>query len=174
MIFRQTDIPGVTIVDLEPHCDERGFFARLWCADEFQRQGFSGACVQSSLAFNHRRGTIRGLHYQAQPHGEEKCVRCVRGAVFAVAVDLRPGAARGRWTAVELSADNRRMLVVPPDCAFGYQTLADQTELLYMMSSPHVPEAARGVRYDDAALAVRWPMEMTVVSERDRAWPDFR
>lgn len=174
MIFHATDLPQVWIVDLEPHRDERGFFARSWCEHEFADRGISSRVVQTNLAFNQRRGTLRGMHYQAPPHAEGKLVRCTRGAAYFVVVDLRVRSPTfAHWTSVELSADNRRQLWVPEQCALGYQTLADQTEIFYQMSECYVPDAARGLRYDDPALGIHWPLPVAVLSERDRSWPDF-
>jgi dTDP-4-dehydrorhamnose 3,5-epimerase len=171
--FERTKLPDVWIVDLEPLVDERGFFARSWCQREFAARGIEANWVQSNVALNERCGTLRGLHYQAPPHGEGKLVRVTRGAAYCVVVDVRPGSATHlQWICVELTAENRRQLWVPEGLAFGYQTLADQTELLYLMSEFYVPDAARGMRYDDPALAIRWPLAVSVISERDRLWPD--
>lgn len=172
MIFLETQIPGVVVVDLEPHADERGFFARAFCATEFREHGLVPDVVQANLAFSVRAGTTRGLHYQLPSHPEAKFFRCVRGETFNVAVDVREGSETfGHWTGVMLSAENRRGLYVPPACAAGYQTLVDGAEILYSVSGFYAPEAERGVRQDDPALAIAWPLEPTVVSEKDRAWP---
>ena len=172
MIFEATPIAGVFVVDLEPHGDERGFFARAFCAREFAEHGLEPGVVQANLALSGRLGTTRGLHYQAGSHPEAKFFRCIRGEIFNVAVDMRPGSPTfGEWTSVVLSAENRRGLYIPPVCAAGYQTLADDTEILYTVSGFYAPEAERGVRQDDPAIGVRWPLERTVVSEKDRGWP---
>lgn len=172
MLFEATELPGAFVVDLEPIEDERGFFARSWCASEFAQNGLDAVFVQENVGFSSRRGTLRGLHFQHAPHAEAKLVRCTRGAVWDVALDLRPeSSATGRWVGVELSADNRRMLYAPAGCAHGYVTLTDQTEVRYLASRPFAPEAADGVRYDDPAFEIAWPVEVVVVSERDRSWP---
>lgn len=174
MIFLSTEIEGAHLIDIEPIMDERGFFARAWCQREFLSRGLVACMVQTNLALTCERGTLRGLHYQAAPHAEAKLVRCIQGAAYVVAVDLRrESASYLRWVGAELSARNRRALYVPPGCAQGYQTLADQTELLYQMSAFYVPEAARGLRYDDPALGIRWPLEARNLSPRDRAWPPY-
>ena len=173
MLFIQTPVNGVFLVEPERISDERGFFARTWCGEEFQAHGLNPTLAQCSLSFSRRRGTLRGLHYQAAPHGEAKLVRCTRGAIFDVAVDLRPGSPTYlAWYGAELSGDNRVMLYVPEGCAHGQLTLADDTEVFYQMSAPYVPTAARGVRFDDPALGIAWPGEVLVVNQRDRTYPD--
>lgn len=174
MRFSETELPGVFVIDLERIEDERGFFARSWDAEEFARQGLDARLVACNISYNKRQGTLRGMHFQAAPHGEFKLVRCTRGAVYDVAVDLRPGSPGFcRWFAVELTADNRRMLFVPPDVAHGFQTLTDDTELFYQMSHHYEPTAARGVRWDDPAFGIRWPNAERVITARDRAFRDF-
>jgi dTDP-4-dehydrorhamnose 3,5-epimerase len=174
MIFRATAIPGVTIIEIEPRRDERGFFARGYCAGELTAHGLAAGLVQGSISFNHRRGTLRGMHYQAEPAPEPKTVRCTRGSVFDVAVDLRRGSsAFCRWVGVELSAENRRSLHVPPGCAHGFITLEDETEVFYLIGAAHAPELARGVRWNDPAFAIEWPLEPAVISERDAGYADF-
>jgi len=173
MIFTETRLAGAYTIDLEAIADGRGFFARVWCADELAEHGLTTVVAQSSIAWNARRGTLRGLHWQESPHAEVKLVRCTSGAVYDVIVDLRPGSETHReWIAVELTAENRRTLYVPEGFAHGYQTLADETEVWYQMSARYAPEAARGARFDDPALAVDWPVAAErIVSERDLAWP---
>jgi dTDP-4-dehydrorhamnose 3,5-epimerase len=176
MQFLQTPLPGAWVVELELLGDERGWFARTFDAEEFRARGLNDAVVQCNASFNARSGTLRGMHYQAEPHGESKLVRCVRGAIFDVAVDLRPGSpTRCRWHGVELSAQNRRALYIPAGLAHGFQTLTDDCEVLYQMGHHYVPEAARGVRWDDPAFAIEWPQPPAerVISEKDRAYPDF-
>ena len=175
MIFAETALPGVYAIDLEPHEDERGSFARVFCAREFAEHGLDTRVAQSSIARNRVPGTLRGMHWQEAPHEEVKLVRCVRGEVYDVVADLRVGSPTfGRWIAVELSEANGRALHVPAGCAHGYQTLAPETAVWYQMSAPHVPEAARGFRFDDPAFAIEWPPAgERVISERDRSWPDF-
>lgn len=175
MTFEQTAISGVFVVDLEPHGDERGFFARAFCAREFAHHGLVPDVVQANLAFSPVAGTTRGLHYQAASHPEAKFFRCIRGETFNVAVDVREGSPTfGRWTGVRLSAQNRRAFYVPPVCAAGYQTLTDDTEIFYSVSGFYAPQAERGVRHDDPAIGIDWPLEPTTVSDKDRSWPPFR
>jgi dTDP-4-dehydrorhamnose 3,5-epimerase len=174
MILRETEIDGVRIVEPERHEDERGFFARTWDSDEFSAHGLNGRFVQASISYNRLRGTLRGLHYQAPPHEEAKLVRCTTGAIFDVAVDLRPGSPTlARWVGVELSSTNRLALYVPEGCAHGFLTLTQDAEVAYQMSEVHAPDAASGVRYDDPAFSIEWPGEIVVVNERDRSYPDF-
>jgi dTDP-4-dehydrorhamnose 3,5-epimerase len=174
VIFTATAIPGAWLVDPEPLEDERGFFARTFCRREFAARGLEVDVAQASFAWNREPGTLRGLHYQAPPHAEAKLVRCTRGAIFDVVVDLRPeSAAYKQHLAVELSAGNRRQLYVPPGCAHGYLTLEAGTEVAYQMSEFHHPESARGVRFDDPTFGIAWPLVVEVVSERDRGWPRF-
>lgn len=175
MKFRPTTLPGAFVIELEPRRDPRGLFARTWCRRELAQQGLETAVEQCSLSFNPRAGTLRGMHYQAPPHGEVKIVRCTRGALYDVIVDLRPSSpAFRRWFGVELSADNRRMLYIPEGVAHGFLTLVPDTEVSYQMSRVHVPEAARGVRWNDPAFAIDWPAPVECLSERDRSYPDFR
>jgi len=176
MRFVQTPLNGAWVIDLDLLGDERGWFARTFDAEEFAARGCNPAVVQCNASFNARRGTLRGMHYQAEPHGESKLVRCVRGAVFDVAVDLRAGSpTHARWHGVELSAENRLAFYIPPGLAHGFQTLSDDAEVLYQMGHPYVPDAARGVRWDDPAFAIRWPDvdRPRIVSERDSAYPDY-
>ncbi len=174
MIFRETALPGAFVIDLEKRGDERGFFARTWCRREFQEHGLDTDIAQCSVSFNARRGTLRGLHYQAPPHGEVKLVRCTRGAVYDVIVDLRPESPTFLgWLAVELAAESGRMLYVPERFAHGFQTLVDGTEVAYQISEYYTPEAGRGVRWDDPALGIEWPdVDERTISEKDRSWPD--
>jgi dTDP-4-dehydrorhamnose 3,5-epimerase len=175
MIFSATDLEGVWVIDPEPIEDDRGFFLRTFDAGEFALRNLAIAWVQASVSFNRRRGTLRGLHYQAAPHQEAKLVRCTAGAIHDVVVDLRPESpTRLRHVSVELSADNRRQIFVPPGCAHGFQSLEDATEVSYLISAFHEPAAAQGARFDDPALGLVWPLEPTVVSARDRGWPALR
>lgn len=174
MRFTETPIAGAFLVDLEPVEDQRGFFARTYCEEKFRDRGLAFHFAQSSIAFSKRKGTLRGMHYQRDPHAEAKLIRCTRGAVYDVVIDLRPHSPTFRhWFAAELSAANRRMLYIPTGLAHGYQTLEDETEISYQMSAPYHPQSADGIRWDDPAFAVRWPLDVTVLSERDRSWPDF-
>ncbi|MDP3645525.1 MAG: dTDP-4-dehydrorhamnose 3,5-epimerase [bacterium] len=175
MRFSETNIPGVWVVEIEYTEDERGFFARTWdeqiCGDQGLRPSHM---VQYSTSLNHTRGTIRGMHFQKSPHTEAKVVRCTRGAMYDVAVDLRPESPTyTKWIAIELTADNRRSLYIPEGCAHGFQTLTDATEVLYMMSAYFNPEASRGVRYNDHVFNIEWPHIPSFISEKDSAWPDW-
>lgn len=174
MKFTEAPIAGVYVIDPRPVEDHRGFFARTYCEEEFHARGLETHFAQCSIAFSSRRGTLRGMHYQRDPYGEVKLVRCTRGAVYDAVIDLRPHSATFRqWFAVELTADNRRMLYVPRGMAHGYLTLEDETEISYQMSTPYHPEAAAGVRWNDPAFAVRWPLDVAVIAERDDRYPDF-
>jgi dTDP-4-dehydrorhamnose 3,5-epimerase len=173
--FTETPVPGAWLIELEPIADDRGWFARTFCAEEFAAHGLDPAVAQCNASFNARDGTLRGMHYQAEPHGEAKLVRCTRGAVFDAVVDLRPDSpAFCRWTGHELTASNGRMLYAPVGTAHGFVTLTDDTEVHYQMSYPYVPDAARGVRFDDPAFGIEWPVTPTVISEKDRGYPDFQ
>jgi len=170
--FAPTPLAGAYVVELERLQDERGFFARSFCQEEFRRHGLKPAIAQCNVSWNRRRGTLRGLHFQAAPHEEAKVVRCTRGAIWDVIVDLRKGSATARrWHAVELTADNRRALYIPAGFAHGFQTLAEDSEVLYQMSEFYHPESARGVRWDDPTLAIPWPLKDPVMSPRDREFP---
>lgn len=174
MQFTKTAVDGLWLIDVEPQIDGRGFFARAWCRKEFAAHGCGELFVQANLAVSTKRGTLRGLHFQLPPHQEAKLVRATRGAAYVVAVDLRHDSPTYRkWYAAELTAENRRMLYVPMGCAQGYQTLADDTEMFYQMSACYEPIAAAGVRYDDPGFGIRWPLEVSIISSRDRSWPDY-
>lgn len=176
MRFTGTKLEGAFVIDLEPLSDERGFFARTWCRREWQQRGLNAELAQCSISFSAKAGTLRGMHYQADPHAEAKLVRCTRGRIYDVIVDLRPDSPTfTQWTAVELGADDRRMLYVPERCAHGFQTLTDATEVFYQISAFHEPSSQRGVRWDDPAFGIMWPDAAgRVISSRDRAFPDFR
>ena len=174
MIFKATALEGVFVLEPERHEDERGFFARTWDPDELRAHGLDTEIAQGSVSFNHRRGTLRGLHYQVAPFEEAKLVRVTRGAVFDVVVDVRPGSpTRGQHVAVRLTAEEGNQIYIPPGCAHGFQTLADASEVSYLISARYSPEHARGFRFDDPALAIPWPEPVTVISARDRALPPF-
>lgn len=174
MLITETALKPACVIDIEPTCDDRGFFARTFCADVFARHSLPTAFAQSSLSFNRHRGTLRGLHYQADPCPEAKLVRCTRGALFDVMVDLRRDSPTYcRWIAVELSERNARAVYVPPGFAHGFQTLCDDAELYYQMTVAYVPELSRGVRWNDPAFAIDWPLPEPILSPRDAAWPDY-
>lgn len=172
MIFHPTELAGAFVVEPERHSDERGFFARTFAPEDFAARGLDPRVAQVAVAFNQRRGTLRGLHYQAAPHAQAKLVRCTAGAVWDVIVDLRPGSpSERRCVAVELSADNRLQLYVPEGFAHGYLTLAEKSEVLYQLATPWQPAAERGVCWDDPTLAIPWPFSPAVVSARDAGLP---
>ncbi len=175
MIFTPTKLGDAFLIDVERHHDARGFLARTFCEREFAEHGLPMRIVQSSTIQSPRRHTLRGLHYQAAPHAEIKLVRCTRGSIFLVMVDLRPESPTcTAWLGVELSSRSERLAYVPEGLAQGYQTLEDDTEVLYQMSHHYMPEAARGVRWDDPAFGIDWPSaEERIISERDRSWPDL-
>ena len=174
MMLHRTALPDVCLLEIARIEDERGFFARLWDAGELSRHGLRADLSHVSLSFNRRKGTLRGLHYQIPPMAEAKIVRCVRGAVFDVAVDLRESSPTfTQWTGVELTADNRRALYIPEGLAHGFQTLADDTEVMYFICGEYSREHSRGVRWDDPAFGIAWPDDHRTINERDRTYPDF-
>ena len=174
MIFTGTPLNGAFVIEPERREDERGFFARTWCQQEFEAHGLSPRLAQCNISYNKKKGTLRGMHYQVAPYKEVKLVRCTRGAIYEVIIDLRPTSATFKQHfAVRLSADNRAMLYVPEDFAHGSQTLEDETEVFYQMSEFYAPECARGVRWDDPAFGIQWPDDERTISERDRNYPDF-
>ena len=175
MQFAATPLPGVFVIELKKLADDRGFFARAWCRDTLAAQGLNPNQTQLNVGFSHKKGTLRGMHYQKSPHAEVKIVRCTRGAVFDVAVDLREDSAtRGQWFGVELTADNHRQLYIPEGFAHGYQTLADASEIEYSTTHVYAAASASGVRFDDPAFGIRWPLPVSVISEPDRKWTDFK
>jgi dTDP-4-dehydrorhamnose 3,5-epimerase len=175
MLFTESPIRGVFVIDPEPRADERGFFARTWCQREFDEHGLSMRVAQCGVSFSALAGTLRGLHYQAAPNQEEKLVRCTQGAIYDVAVDLREGSpTRFEWFAAELTATNHRMLYVPAGCAHGFMTRADNSEVSYQISMEFCPDSARGARWDDPAFGIAWPLPVRVISQRDRALPLVR
>ena len=177
MIFVETPLAGAFVVRPQALTDERGAFARTFCRDEFSARGLDSRVAQCNTSYNTYAGTLRGMHYQSAPHAEAKLVRCTSGSIYDVAVDLRPDSpSYGRWFGAILSAENRDALFIPAGCAHGFQTLSDDSEILYQMSTPYVPDAARGVRWDDPAFGIDWPAPPAVgrtISERDATYPDF-
>lgn len=172
MRFAETEISGAWVIDPNPHEDNRGRFMRAWCAREFLEHGIEFSPIQANMGFSLCKGTVRGMHYQMAPAPEAKLIRCTRGVMFDVVLDLRPGSPSfGEWYGVELSAENGRMLYIPEQCAHGYQTLEDETEMYYMASAFYTPSAARGVRFDDPAFGIQWPLAATLVSQQDLTWP---
>jgi len=174
MKFLETGIPGVFKIRIEPKPDERGFFARTWCPKEFESHGLDPKLAQCSISFNTHKGTLRGMHYQVAPYQETKVVRCTRGAIFDVAIDLRPQSRTFKsWVSDILTAEDRNMLCIPEGCAHGFLTLEDGCEVLYQMSEVFDAGAARGVRWDDPAFQIAWPGKVEVITERDRTYPNF-
>ncbi|HEX6214362.1 MAG TPA: dTDP-4-dehydrorhamnose 3,5-epimerase [Vicinamibacterales bacterium] len=172
MQFTSSSIPGAWVIDITPIHDDRGFFATTWLPDELRQRGIDSVVAQCNIAFNRRRGTLRGLHFQTAPHAQAKIVRATRGALLDVIVDLRPDSPTWRqWELFELTADNRRMLYIPPGLAHGYLTLTDDAEMFYQASTPWAPQAEAGVRWNDPAFGIKWPFEPTVISAKDQTWP---
>ncbi len=175
MIFTETKLKGAYTIEIEKLTDERGFFARSWCQREFEKNGLNPRLVQCDISYNRKSGTLRGMHYQVAPFAEAKLVRCTRGAIYDVIIDLRPESETfANWFAVELTDENRRMLYVPEGFAHGFQTLADDTEVFYQMCEFYAPAHARGVRWNDARFGIDWLEQPRVISEKDRALPDFQ
>ena len=175
MDFNPCSVSGAFVIVPQPRADNRGWFARMWCAQELAQHGLVDHVAQVNVASSHLAGTLRGMHYQQAPHDEVKIVRCNRGTVFDVVVDLRPSSpSYKRWFGIELSATNGRMLYVPQGCAHGYQTLSNDAEVMYFTSAFYAPAAATGVRYDDPAFGIEWPCTVAALSEQDRSWPDFK
>ena len=174
MVFSETSVHGCFIIGPDRFDDERGFFSKIWDAREFAQRGLSTSFAQFNLAFNHKAGTLRGMHYQAAPHEEVKLVRCTRGAVHDVVIDLRPESPTYlKHAGVDLTADNYLTFYVPSRCAHGYITLADDSEVTYNVSAAYAPQSAHGVRWNDAAFGIRWPMKPTIINARDNTYPDF-
>ncbi len=174
MTFTETSIPGAFIISLNRLEDERGFFARTFCRREFSDHGLNPDLAQCSISFNRKKGTLRGMHFQAKPHEETKVVRCTMGALFDVLVDLRPGSPTFKqWASVELNAENRTMVYIPGGIAHGFLTLKENTEVMYQMSVEYAPESSGGVRWNDPAFAIRWPEYPQVISSKDQSYPDF-
>jgi len=174
MRFVDTPLNQVWIVEVEPVEDGRGFFARTWCTREFAAHGLNPQLAQCNVSWNRAKGTVRGMHYQRPPHEEAKVVRCTRGAIYDVVIDLRPASPSFcAWFGLELSATGRHLVYVPEGCAHGFQTLEDDCEVLYQMTAEHVPAAADGVRWNDPAFGVRWPLPVTLISDKDAGYADF-
>jgi dTDP-4-dehydrorhamnose 3,5-epimerase len=174
MTFQETKLSGVFEINLEPAHDSRGFFARSWCQQEFENRGLDPKVVQCNVSFNARKGTLRGMHYQASPNAEAKLVRCTSGSIYDVVIDLRPTSPTfKKWIAAVLTAEQHNMIYVPEGCAHGFLTLEDKTEVFYQMSEFYSPESARGIRWDDPAFQIVWPAKVDVISGRDRTYADF-
>ncbi|OLN24914.1 dTDP-4-dehydrorhamnose 3,5-epimerase [Desulfovibrio sp. DV] len=174
MVFRETPVAGARLIDLEKRGDDRGFFARVFCRKEMANQGLVSDILQINTSLSVQKGTLRGMHYQLAPSAEVKIVRCIRGALFDVVLDLRPDSPSFcRWFGAELSAENRTMMYVPKGCAHGFLTLEENTEAFYLVDSAYAPDLERGVRYDDLQFGIVWPAAPAEVSQKDRSWPDF-
>jgi dTDP-4-dehydrorhamnose 3,5-epimerase len=175
MIFTEIQLNGVFLIELQRLEDERGFFARSWCKREFDQHGLRSEFVQCNISFNRKRGTLRGMHYQSAPYEEIKLVRCTKGAIYDVIIDLRPDSKTFReWLSLELSEDNQRMLYIPEGFAHGFLTLEDNTEVFYQMSEFYAPGHASGVRWNDPVFNITWPIDVKVISEKDEKIPDFQ
>lgn len=175
MLFTETKIRGVWIIELDRRNDNRGFFARTWCQKEFEEHGLNPHLKQMNVGFTTKKAGIRGLHFQLRPDQEAKTVRCTMGALFDVAVDIRPGSPTYKqWVGVELTAENHRTFYIPEGCAHGYQTLVDDTEILYLTTAFHAPGSARGYRFDDPVFSIQWPLPAGIISDADRSWPSYK
>jgi dTDP-4-dehydrorhamnose 3,5-epimerase len=174
MIFKETDLKGAYIIEIEPRQDERGYFARSFCQNEFKEKSLNPCVAQSNASYSKKKGTLRGLHYQVAPYEEAKLIRCTRGAIFDVIIDLRPQSPTFcQWFAAELSEENCKMLYVPEGFAHGYQVLKDETSVFYQVSEFYHPECERGVRWDDSSFGIKWPISKAIISLKDRQLPDF-
>lgn len=174
MKFHQTNLRDARLIELQPSRDARGYFARTFCVEEFAAHGLERNFQQHSVSFSAQAGTIRGMHFQLEPHSEVKVVRCLRGAIWDVIIDIRPSSPTyGCWQGFELTDDNGRQLYIPKGFAHGFQTLRENTEVSYLISEPYAPGAAAGIRYDDPAIGLNWPLPVTCISEKDRNWPSF-
>lgn len=175
MIFKETKLKGAYIIELEPIEDERGFFARSFCIEEFKKNGINFNIVQCNISYNEKKGTLRGMHYQVAPYEEAKLVSCIKGAIYDIIIDLRKSSfTYCQWVAVELTAENYKMLYIPKGFAHGFQTLEDNSVVFYQMSEFYHPECARGVRWDDPAFGIKWPLAEVIISAKDRGYSDFR
>jgi dTDP-4-dehydrorhamnose 3,5-epimerase len=174
MKFTETKLKGAFIVEIEKLTDDRGFFGRSWCRKEFEAYGLTSRVVQTNVSFNRKKATLRGMHYQIAPHQESKFIRCTRGAIYDVIIDLRSELPTYKqWVGVELTADNYSMLFVPEGFSHGFMTLMDNTEITYQVSEFYTPGSEKGIRFNDPTFRIRWPLEVSVISDKDRTWPDF-
>lgn len=175
MLFTETKLKGAFLLELEEREDNRGFFARTFCQREFAAHGMNANVVQCNIAYNKKKGTLRGMHFQEAPFQEAKFIRCTKGAIYDVILDLRQGSPTFKqWISAELNEDNHKMLYVPEGFAHGYQTLTEVSEIIYQVSQFYAPQSAAGVRYNDPAFAIKWPLEVAAISDLDKKWPDFR
>lgn len=174
MIFTETKLNGAYLIEMMPYQDERGFFARAWCQKEFTEHGLIAHVAQANISFNHKKGTLRGMHYQLAPYAESKLVRCTRGAIYDVMIDLRRDSPTYKeWVGVELSAQNRKMLYVPEGFAHGFQTLTDNSEVMYQVTQFYTPGFEQGTRHNDPAFGIKWPLEVSVISPKDKNWANY-
>ena len=174
MIFTETKLNGAYVIEIEKLEDNRGFFARSWCQNEFKAKGLVSRVVQANVSSNKKKGTLRGMHYQLSPYEETKLVRCTRGAIYDVIIDLRPGSPTyAQWVGVELTAENYKMLYVPEDFAHGFQTLEDDSEVVYQVTQFYTPGSEKGIRWDDPVFSIQWPTDVQVISDKDKSWPDY-
>jgi len=174
VIFIETGLKGAYVIEIEKLKDHRGFFARSWCQKEFDGHNLASTVRQANISSNMKKGTLRGMHYQLSPYEETKLVRCTRGAIYDVIIDLRPASPTySQWIGVELTAENYKMLYVPENFAHGFQTLKDDTEVTYQVSQFYTPGSENGIRWDDPAIGINWPIEVQVISEKDKSWPDY-
>jgi dTDP-4-dehydrorhamnose 3,5-epimerase len=174
MKFNETKLKGAFVVEIEKLADDRGFFARSWCQKEFEAQGLTSGVLQANVSYNRKKGTLRGMHYQIAPYQECKLIRCTRGAIYDVIIDLRTDSETFKhWTALELTADNYTMFYVPEDFAHGFITLVDNTEITYQVSQFYTPGCEKGIRFNDPTFNIEWPLDVSVISDKDRNWPDF-
>jgi len=175
MKFHQTTLKDAILIDLERRGDDRGFFARTFCVDEFAAQGLPTEFVQQNTSYSANKGTLRGMHFQRAPHGEDKLIRCLRGAIVDIIIDLRPDSPTfQKWEAFELNDENKRQLLVPKGFGHGFQTVSDHVEVTYLVSAKYTPSAEGGVRWNDPAFGIKWPLEPTEMSDKDKTWPDFQ
>jgi dTDP-4-dehydrorhamnose 3,5-epimerase len=175
VIFHETDLKGAYVIEIEKLKDHRGFFARAWCQKEFEKHNLVSQAKQANVSYNKKKGTLRGMHYQLAPYEETKIVRCTRGAIYDVIIDLRPASSTyTQWIGVELSAESYEMLYVPENFGHGFQTLKDDTEVIYQVSQFYTPGSERGIRWDDPAFGIDWPLAVQVISDKDNSWPDYR
>jgi dTDP-4-dehydrorhamnose 3,5-epimerase len=174
LIFTETELKGAFIIELKKIEDNRGFFARSWCQNEFETQGLNTRILQANVSYNKVKGTLRGMHYQSEPYAETKLVRCMRGAIYDVIIDLRPDSPTyKKWIGVELSEANYKMLYVPENFAHGFETLEDQSEVIYQVSQFYTPGAENGIRWDDLSFNIAWPLEVKVISDKDKSWSSY-
>lgn len=174
MKFRESGLHDAVVIEIQKREDERGFFGRTFCQREFEEAGLNVHVAQANVSYNRQKGTLRGMHFQASPFGEAKLVRCTRGAIYDVIIDVRPSSPTYRkWFGIELTESNYTMLYVPENFAHGFQTLTDGTEVVYQVSQFYTPGAEQGIRYDDPAFGISWPLEVRTISDKDRTWPDF-